>query len=439
MYRMRSSSTGTLLRRRCWVGAACLVAVASVATPALADDEQELQVAATVFAPYAPQAEEEGATFDIRWDQGLRLEALQKSFTLRIAGAAQNDSAAFSPSGIEAPGGTIENGVEWRRARLVAEGIFARHFGYKFQYDFAVNNPPNLKDAFLQFNLPVFPLIMRGGRFRAPVGLEGFTSGNDTTFLERGLINTFVPSRNTGALFITDAKRQGHAWRGAVGAVKPEDDIGIGSTDNIGFSGRFSYAFHPTAGDLLVHAGGNYMYRPVDETIRFLQRPEAHIAPVFTDTGDIEADSVKTAVAEFAVVKGPLSFQTEAAFTQVQRDSLGLSNPLFWGGYAFVSWFITGETRPYQDDRGNFGRLHPDNPFWSDAGRGLGALEVAFRFSYLNLEDKEIEGGRLADFTAAFNWYATRNARVMANLIRADASLVAEPVWVAQVRLQWAY
>jgi len=385
------------------------------------------------------QSEPEGEpAVTIRWDQGLRVDALHKSFTLRVGGSAQNDSAAFSANGTVTPDGVIENGVEWRRARVFAEGIFARHFEYKFQYDFAVNSPPNLKDAYLQFNAPVVPLVVRGGRFRTPMGLEGYTSGMDTTFLERGLINTFVPSRNSGVLFISDANRQRHNVRGVVGVVKPEDDVGVGSTDVLGVSGRFTYAFTPREG-VLVHAGGDYTHRPVDETVRFLQRPESHIAPQFTDTGDISAASVDTGMVEFAVVRGPLSFQTEAALTSVNREDVEVEDPLFWGGYAYVSWIITGETRPYQEARGNFGRLHPDDPFLGPDGSGYGALELAFRASYLDLNNKGVEGGRMADLTAAFNWYPTRNARVMTNVIRSSASLLEDPVWIAQIRLQWAY
>ncbi len=408
----------------------------------LAAQEEQVGAAASqevqASAPVAQAAPADSQRFVIRWDQGLVIEALNSSFTMRAGGSAQNDSAGFSDNGTQTPEGTIQNGVEWRRARVFAEGIFLRHFEYKLQYDFAVNNPPNLKDAYLQFNAPMAPLIVRGGRFRAPIGLEGYTSGMDTTFLERGLINTFVPARNSGILFISDAERQTHNIRVAVGAVKPEDDVGIGSTDLRGFSGRFSYAFTPRDG-VLVHAGSDYSHRPVDETVRFLQRPESHIAPQFTDTGDIAADSVDTGIVEFAVVRGSVSFQTEGAITSVNRSEVDQGDPLFWGGYAYVSWFITGETRPYQEDLGNFGRLHPTRPFLGLDATGYGALEVAFRVSHLDLDDQGVNGGRMTDLTAAFNWYATRNARVLANVIWSDASLLDDPVWIAQIRLQWAY
>lgn len=381
--------------------------------------------------------DEEESKFAIYWDQGLHIEALRESFTLRTAGSVQNDSAAFSVADEETEI-RIENGVQWRRARVFAEGAFARHFNYKLQYDFAVNNPPHLKDAYLGFDVPVFPLRMRGGRFRAPLGLEGHTSGMDTTFMERGLISAFLPSRNTGALFTTDASRRAHDYRAAVAVIKPEDDFGIGSTDRLGVSARASYAFHPTD-HILLHVGGDYMHRTVDETIRFLSRPESQIAPPFVDTGDMVAGSVDTGMFELAVARGPLSVQTEGAFTWVDRGTEGLQDPFFWGGYGFVSYVISGESRPYQGDRGNFGRLHPDGPFFGPDGSSYGAFEVAFRVSYLDLEDKEIAGGRLLDLTLGLNWHATRNARVLGNIIWANQITIDESTWIAQIRLQWAY
>lgn len=386
-------------------------------------------------AAAAPQ-EEEPPTFGIFWEQGLHVEALRKSFTLRVGGSAQNESAAFSAADPDSEIG-LENGVLWRRARVFADGVFARHFDYKFQYDFAVNNPPKLKDAYLGFNVPIFPLRMRGGRFRAPLGLEGHTSGMDTTFMERGLVSAFLPSRNTGALFVSDAGRQSHNLRFSFAAIKPEDDFGVGSTDKLGVSARASYAFHPGE-ETLVHAGGDYAHRPVDETIRLLSRPESQIAPPFVDTGDVDANSVDTGMFEIGVVRGALSAQSEAAFTWLNREE-GRRQPFFWGGYAFISYVITGESRPYQEDRGNFGRLHPDDPFMGPDGRGYGAFEVAFRVSYLDLEDKDVRGGRLLDLTWGLNWHATQNALVLGNIIWANQATLKQSTWIAQIRLQWAY
>lgn len=410
-----------------------------VLTPPAVAQTQPAMTALLAARSAAQTPRPEPPTFDIRWDQGLVIEALRESFTLRIGGSAQNDSAAFSDTGTETANGVIKNGVEWRRARLFAKGIVARHFEYSLQYDFAVNSPPNLKDAYLQFNAPFVPLVVRGGRFRTPMGLEGSTSGMDTTFLERGLIYALAPSRNTGVLFITDASRQRHSFRGVFGAVKPEDDIGFRSTDLLGVSGRFSYAFHPWNDDLLLHAGASYTHRPVDDTVRFAQRPEAHIAPLFADTGDFAAASVDTAIFEFALGNGPLSVQAESLISSANRAQADTADPFFWGGYAFVSWFITGETRPYDESLGSFARQRVDSPFLGPDGSGVGAFELALRVSHLDLDDQEVSGGRITDLTLGVNWYATRNARVLTNVVRSRASQLQDPVWIAQVRLQWAY
>jgi hypothetical protein len=49
-----------------------------------------------------------------------------------------------------------------------------RPIEFEFRYDFAVSNPPNLKDAYVSLvDLPIPTLEVTAGRFRAPLGLDG--------------------------------------------------------------------------------------------------------------------------------------------------------------------------------------------------------------------------------------------------------------------------
>jgi phosphate-selective porin OprO/OprP len=377
------------------------------------------------------------ASLTVFWDQGLRVETLNRGFTLRLGGSVHVDMAGFSKTGFATRFGALESDIRFRRARLSAEGAVTRHVAYKFQYDFVTGNPPKLKDAYVVIEVPSVPLQAYAGRFRTPLGLEGHTSCHDLTFMERGLISAFLPSRNTGIMLYADEERQRFNLHYAVAAIKPESDFDFTNTNLAGFSTRVAYTFTP-ASDTFIHLGGDYLYRPVDQTTRLLERPESNLAPQLVDTGDIVADSVETVISELAVVRGSWSFQTETAATWVNRSNSGGERLLFWGSYGFVSYMITGETRFYQMERANFGRLCPDEPV-SGPGRGGGAMELAFRVSYLDLEDRDLRGGRLLDLTWAFNWHATRNARVMANVIWADPSLAEENGWIAQARLQWAY
>ena len=47
------------------------------------------------------------------------------------------------------------------------------------------------------------------------------------------------------------------------------------------------------------------------------------------------------------------------------------------------------------------------------------ALELALRYSHIDLNDKDEHGGKQTDYNFALNWYLTPEFRVMLNYIRA--------------------
>ena len=94
----------------------------------------------------------------------------------------------------------------------------------------------------------------------------------------------------------------------------------------------------------------------------------------------------------------------------------------FWGFYAQVSYFLTGEHRYYLDRLRVFGRVRLKENF-SLRDRSWGAFELTTRYSYLDL-DEAIPGpgdplsagpGRLGALTFGLNWYLQSNLRVMFN------------------------
>ena len=368
------------------------------------------------------------------WNDGLFFGRPEK-LLIQFGTALQNDSATFvSTEDIETALGSVEGGVEWRRARVYAHGLLSNRFEFKLQYDFATRNPPKLKDAYVGLvNLPFFFLDdVRAGRFRSPLGLEGSTTSNDVTFLERSLMTVFLPSRNTGIVFHGDAPDRRMKW--SVAFVQQEDDFGIEVSDNASLTARFAAAFKPKG--TLFHVGADYANRKLDEkTIRFLERPESHIAPQFLDTGDFEANSSRSGFLEGAVARGPLSIQGEYASTWLDAPAVG--DPRFSTFYLYGSYFLTGESRPYNTDRGSFGRPRPKRAYRDGSG-GLGAFELAFRLSHADLTDQGVDGGELTDFTAAVNWYPTHHLRVMINTVVAKRS-GDNDVGIFQARLQLTF
>jgi hypothetical protein len=198
----------------------------------------------------------------VHWDKGLHVEGKWDYLHVKIAGDIQNDTAGFvnTESVAEYLGTEISGGVEWRRARAYAEGRLIRHLDFKLRYDFIAGNPPNLKDAYFSFvNLPIPTAGFTLGRFRAPLGLDGYTGADDLVFMERSLMSeAFLPSRNSRFMLHGDSPQRRMRW--SVAALQPEDDvIDFSNNDNLGWSARFAWAFTKgRQGKTLVHLGADF-------------------------------------------------------------------------------------------------------------------------------------------------------------------------------------
>jgi phosphate-selective porin OprO/OprP len=93
---------------------------------------------------------------------------------------------------------------------------------------------------------------------------------------------------------------------------------------------------------------------------------------------------------------------------------------------------LTGESFTYS--HGKFTRLRPQNP--------RGAWEVAARYSYLDLDDKGVTGGKERNITIGLNWYAPGGQlRLMSNLIFVSTGEVADDkdptIFQLRAQLHW--
>lgn len=106
--------------------------------------------------------------------------------------------------------------------------------------------------------------------------------------------------------------------------------------------------------------------------------------------------------------------------TTVDQTNGKVSN--FWGYYAQVGWFLTGEHRPYDRVAGAIDRVKPHENFFrvptAEGNRtGSGAWEVAFRVSHLELLDYAPLGGTMTDYTVGVNWYWNAYSKKVFNWI----------------------
>jgi len=318
----------------------------------------------------------------------------------------------------------FENGGELRRGRLFAKGNLTENWEYKVQYDFAPDDP-ELKDGYLRFNGFENSRIW-GGNFKQPSSLEQLTSSRFTTFLERAV-----------AVGVTEGRRMGLAYQGWgnkytwMSSVYGDEANGL--VKGNGIAGRFVYIPQSDSKTLL-HLGASVSWNEdADDTIRLRVRPESHQdSQRILDTGDIEdVDDYIRIGLEAAYVNKRFSAQAELTTLNVNRR--GAENLTFSGYYGFLSYFLTNDRRAYKGNDGIFGRVLPT----SDKG----ALEIAVRFSNLNLNDKDIMGGEGDFLTLGLNYYVTSHLRLAANYVFADTDEVAgdDDPNALQVRIQFDF
>ena len=356
------------------------------------------------------------------WKEGLRLDSFDGSVKLKIGGRIQHDTAYFIEGDrIERRiGAQFDDNSEFRRTRLYLSGVIYDNIEFKTEFDFA-GGDADFKDVYVGFkNVPHVGNV-RIGQFKEPFSLEELTSSNDITFLERSLVNTLVPRRNTGIMFHDTMLDKRMTW--AAGIFRQTDSFGdgLGGRDYNVTARLTGLPLYEDDGRKLIHLGVAYTHQNYEgDTYRLRARPESHLAPRVVDTGVFSAEYGDIIIAEAAIVDGPLSLQAEYVHALIESRSRFIDDPNFWAASVQASYFLTGEHRPYKTSSGAFDRVRPLCNFtW---GSGGGAWELAARYSYLTLNDHNIHGGRLVDLTLGVNWYLNPNLRIMWNYVWADAS-----------------
>ena len=364
------------------------------------------------------------------WKDGFRIDSREKNLNLKFNlnimgdGGYINDDDELKNAFPDLKGSSLL----FRRLMVTMAGSLYDFAEFKLQVDFA--NARDIKDEWIRFKGIPYIGHVTVGHIKEPFSLEKLTSLTAITFMERALPTlAFTPGRNFGITRQSPAFDRRMTW--AVGAF-----LNTGSFSSVGdsedqlseangwdFTGRITGLPHyEDQGRRLVHVGLSYTHQVREDAIsdaqvQFRARPESRLTDDrLVDTGGFSANWQGMINPEVAMVSGPFSFQGETCLTYVDRDTGG--NPWFWGFYLFGSYILTGENRNYETSKGVFTQVMPNRNFHLTK-EGWGALELALRFSYLDLNDAGINGGREHNMTAGLNWYLTPNTRFMFNFIRA--------------------
>lgn len=372
--------------------------------------------------------------FNMYWDDGVCFDSPEKKIRIKIGGRLQADVGYIGADDNlqDAFPGLVGWQSEIRRLRVSLLAKFYDRVDFKIEADYS--DVPTLTDAYFDIKRISFIGAFRFGHTKEPFSLEELTSSNNITFMERSLpTNAFAPGRNIGPEVFNTAFDQRLTWAAGgfwdVGSItsrnSPKD--ALSSAAGVNLTARLTgLPWYAENGRRLVHLGLGYSHKfRTDHQIRFLTRPESNLADSrLVDTGQFEANDADLIDYELAFVHGPFSMQAEFC----QNFTEGSQDHYFWGYYVYLSYMLTGESRPYDRSQGIFTALKPKNNFnpFRRTG-GWGAWELALRHSYLDLNDGDVEGGKENNFTAGLNWYLNANVRLMFNYIHARVENRASP------------
>jgi phosphate-selective porin OprO/OprP len=373
--------------------------------------------------------------------------------TVQVNGVFQADAGFFGQDGASrAAFGDIQDGADFRRARLSAKGAVTDTVNYFFQMDFGFFGRPTFTDVWLESTQHPVLGTVRIGQWKQPFSLEVVSSFRYTTFMERSLLfQPFTPFRHLGIGFYDHSENLRWTWA-ASGFRSGQDQFGGSISDDGGWGTAERLTYLPwwddtCDGQQYLHLGlGHFFSVPPHHTVNFRTIPELYIGenapgvvgtsgqpapgpfngtPFFVATGPLAVNSFNVLGAELLWVHGPLSFQSEAMINYVDQQTGPTA--AFPGMYAQVGYFLTGEHRPYDRKAGAIDRVKPFNNFFrasacDGAGFGLGAWEVAGRVSLLDLNDANVGGGSITDLTAGLNWYWNPYTKLVFNYIHSQAN-----------------
>ena len=325
------------------------------------------------------------------------------------------------------------NAAELRRARLGVQGVVFYDWKYLFEVDFA-GDEVAIKEANVVYT--GLPIDIKFGFYRTYNSLEELTSSNYTTFMERAaFIDAFTIDRQIGA-GLQKSEKHWTASAGVFSTTSIEDQTTF-------YDSGTTFAARVTAAPIneerrVVHLGASVRHRDAagdprdgatDPLFRYRARgADFHLADRFVSTPQIgEADTFLGL--EGAVVLGSFSVQGEYGRNEVDIPvAIANTSPVYQGWYVDASWFLTGESRPY--DEGIFGRVKVKNPVFGGS-HGWGAWQIAGRYDTIDLSDKAaaITAGGVVDCAACgeqktwligVNWYLNDYTRLMLNVNQSE-------------------
>ncbi|MGQ3048177.1 MAG: porin [Niveispirillum sp.] len=369
----------------------------------------------------------------------IRVQTADKAFDAAIRARVHMDYGFGNGGKNFTADGTDGFGI--RRAFLGVAGKVYTDWTYEVTANFAGNRGggAQIQAANIGYTgIPGWTLV--AGVMQPKFTLDDSTSSNDIAFMERAPIGNIVVgiggSDSRTAIGVTN-KGTSHF---VAAYVTGNSTNTTGSFDDqVNLLGRAAYAFwQANEGSAGIGVSGvlqttpQATARPVaagtaTTSIGFGDRPGLRIGG--TDTSyrltNVTVNQIDSAYAygadlgvnfkSFWAAAEYYNFGAEYADRTASGAVQTLADPEFSGYYVSAGYILTGERRNY-----NIGEWTTVKPSWPVGQNGMGAWEIAARYSQVDLIDRAAgistgTAGKETNWTLGLNWYINPAIRLMLN------------------------
>lgn len=367
---------------------------------------------------------------------GLRISNKSSGSSFKLNGRFHLDYDSFDGAYNGKNSGDSASDLFIRRARIGISGNMNPVWGYKFTLAFGGGNRGDsnredgrIQNAILSYNgfKQMGGPQIQIGKIKEDATLEAITSSNYITTISRStIVNAVSPYFNWGLRVNQNFKKYG--LRYAIGAYQAADGSSNGREDGSGknlwaVTSRVNYA-PIVSSKQTVHLGVWGSYRDNgDGLLRNRARGEirnTNIRLLDSNAGGkgIAVSSISEYGLEVAGTYDRFSLQSEYIKRNADAVYTNDPEPKLSGFYATVSYFMTGESRYYDQAKGVFSQ--PKNV--------ANAVEAFIRFSSADARfdntnmNNQSQGTQVKVFTLGVNYYLNPQVRVMLNYLDTKVS-----------------
>ena len=323
---------------------------------------------------------------------------------------AYHESDAFRQQ-MDSAGFDLKPTFKLRDFRILGSGVLKtkRYIAWKFAYMWDGDDEQWLvRESGITIGVPELAGHIFIGRTKEGYSMVKVMNGHSPWTAERQMALDVIPILADGIKYFGYLPKSRLFWNlGAYNDLLSEGQKF--STYAWQYDARIGWVpIYNKANNEVMHVAVNIRYgKPVNDEITLKSRPESNPTPQLINTGKFSADHSSHIGAEAYYSNKRFMIGSEVMVHNFYSSSA--DNHRFYGGDLVITYSFTNTVRPYNTTGNIYGFVPVKKSVFK---KGWGEWEGVLRASYLNLNNRTINGGAFWRITPMVNWYMSKVMRM---------------------------